>query len=245
MTTLRDVSLPAWLANDPLPPAILAVGHSPAEARRVARSLFFARACAEKCNGGETGCGKCPACRSLACGAHPDWVEVGAEEREVEELRLLLGRLALAPTGPFRLVFLPGVEGLSPAGAAALLKVMEDPPSLTTFFLQAENPLRVLPTIRSRSFRFSLPDPVEAEEAALAEPLAKYARGEGDWAGVSAALGRATGGEAREKLLASVRPARARTGGDPQALLGLARFAEALTRNVAPKLAKHLLGHAR
>ena len=230
--------LPAWFGNDPLPGAILAVGHSSDEARRIARGLFLSRVCAIQ------GCGRCAPCRALASGANPDWIEVGDEERGAAELRLLLARLALAPTGPFRLVLLPEATSLSPAASAALLKGMEEPPPATTFFLQAENPLRVLPTIRSRSFRFSLPDSAE-EESKTAAAVAAYARDGRDWTAVTATLGRATGREAKERLLAAVRPARVVAGADPASLPRLADFAEALAREVSPKLARHLLGPAR
>lgn len=218
-----------------LPPAILAVCPDAAAAQKTARDLFARAACAR----GGSPCGTCPPCRSLAANTHPDWIEVDEEERGVETLRELLRRLALAPAGPVRIVYIPRVESLSPEGAAVLLKAIEDPPDATTFYLHAVNPLRVLPTIRSRAHRVALPR--TACDDPLASDLARAAC-DGKWERVARHLGGSTPKDERERLLAAAGLARAAAGkAGPEALLRLAAFSEALSHQVAPRLAAKLL----
>jgi len=58
-----------------------------------------------------------------------------------------------AALSPWRVVVIDTVDELEPAGANALLKMLEEPPANTLFFLISHAPGRLLPTIRSRCRR--------------------------------------------------------------------------------------------
>ncbi|MCL2588452.1 MAG: hypothetical protein FWD84_03485, partial [Oscillospiraceae bacterium] len=47
-------------------------------------------------------------------------------------------------------------DSLNPSAQNAFLKLLEEPPSFVTFLLLAENPLTLLPTVRSRCVQLSL-----------------------------------------------------------------------------------------
>lgn len=235
--------LPGWLIEARVPPpAFLVVGPSIESARAWARALFFSRACDAR---SEEGCGTCRVCRTRAAGTHPDWVEAESGSRGVEDLRGLLGRLAYAPTGPIRVVFLGEVGTLSPAGVAALLKSIEEPPPATVFVLHTANPLRVLPTIRSRAFRVVIADSADGTPDPLADALLRAVREPRAWPRVGENLGKATGKDARELILSRIRSVRRELGADFAAATRLAAFARALARETPPKLARHLLAPSR
>jgi DNA polymerase-3 subunit delta' len=54
---------------------------------------------------------------------------------------------------PWRVVVIDTVDELESSGANALLKILEEPPANTLFFLVSHAPGRLLPTIRSRCRR--------------------------------------------------------------------------------------------
>jgi DNA polymerase-3 subunit delta' len=54
---------------------------------------------------------------------------------------------------PWRVAVIDTVDELEPSGANALLKILEEPPANTIFFLVSHAPGRLLPTIRSRCRR--------------------------------------------------------------------------------------------
>src|SRR6185295_11515019 len=58
-----------------------------------------------------------------------------------------------AALSPWRVAVIDTVDDLEPAGANALLKMLEEPPAHTLFFLVSHAPGRLLPTIRSRCRR--------------------------------------------------------------------------------------------
>ncbi len=60
-------------------------------------------------------------------------------------------------SGGYRVVIIDEVERLNVAAANALLKLLEEPPAGTVFFLLTENDSFLLPTIRSRCQVVSLP----------------------------------------------------------------------------------------
>ena len=72
----------------------------------------------------------------------------------VEQIRELGEFLSLsAALSAWRVVVIDTVDELEPAGANALLKMLEEPPTNTLFFLVSHAPGRLLPTIRSRCRR--------------------------------------------------------------------------------------------
>jgi DNA polymerase III delta prime subunit len=111
--------------------------------------------------GSERPCNACPGCRHARARTHPDLV-VGSPERWrdgrsggesiVAAARDWLGESAGAPiAGERRVVLVEGVDRANEQTQNALLKALEEPTGRHMFVLVADEPTRVLPTIRSRS----------------------------------------------------------------------------------------------
>jgi replication-associated recombination protein RarA len=112
------------------------------------------------------------ATQSLA--AHPDCaVLTGAEGKKtiaVEQVREVCARMARKPVaGKHVVVFVPAADRLNEAGANALLKCLEEPPSYGVFVMAASS-LHGLPaTVQSRSLTLQLaPVPARQIDAWLA-----------------------------------------------------------------------------
>lgn len=128
-----------------------------------------------------------------------------AAEITVETIRELSAFLSkTASEGGWRIAIVDSADDLNRNAANALLKSLEEPPAKTVLLLLAGEPGRLLPTIRSRCRRITLPPLADAEivgllgsEAGLAEaearPIARVARGR---PGYALALAAGEGGEA-------------------------------------------------
>lgn len=97
----------------------------------------------------------------IASGAHSDLLVVEPEFDDkkgeqkssisVEQARGIAEFLSLTPgEGAWRVVIIDSVDQLNPAGANAILKILEEPPSQALLLLISHNPGMLLPTIRSR-----------------------------------------------------------------------------------------------
>lgn len=138
-------------------------------------------------------CGVCTSCRWFRQGSHPDFRllepaddaadnldENGREEGRsnedkpkkknhitVHQVRKLGDFLNLSThRHGLHIVLLSPAESLNPSAASALLKMLEEPPPSTLFLLVTQQPQRLLPTIRSRCHKISMPPPTRqaAEE---------------------------------------------------------------------------------
>jgi DNA polymerase III delta prime subunit len=112
-------------------------------------------------SGGERPCNRCRGCRLGRERSHPDLV-IGSPERWREDrstgesivaaARSWLAESAGAPiAGERRVVLVEGVDRANEQTQNALLKALEEPTGRHMFVLTADEPTRVLPTIRSRS----------------------------------------------------------------------------------------------
>lgn len=120
-------------------------------------------------------CDRCPSCRALDAGAHPDFLQVAKPaDRSSLPISLLLGArerrgreglchdLSLRPAlSGRRVALLNDSDTMDVESANCLLKTLEEPPAGSVLILIAENEARVLPTIRSRCqvFRFQASSP--------------------------------------------------------------------------------------
>jgi DNA polymerase-3 subunit delta' len=102
--------------------------------------------------------------RLIEAGSHPDmrWLERQVNEKtgnlarniSVDQVRSLSELFDLSPAmSPWRVAVIDTVDDLEPSGANALLKMLEEPPPNSLFFLVSHAPGRLLPTIRSRCRR--------------------------------------------------------------------------------------------
>lgn len=119
-------------------------------------ALLFCEATADR-----RPCNACRGCREARARTHPDLV-IGSPERWregrstgesiVAAARRWLAETAGAPiAGERRVVLVEGIDRANEQTQNALLKALEEPTSRHMFVVVADEPTRVLPTIRSRS----------------------------------------------------------------------------------------------
>jgi DNA polymerase-3 subunit delta' len=102
-----------------------------------------------------------PTVRLVEAGSHPDmrWLERLPREKgeglardisikQVRELGEFMGMTAAL--SPWRVAVIDSMDELNKEASNALLKMLEEPPANTIFFLVSHAPGRLLPTIRSR-----------------------------------------------------------------------------------------------
>lgn len=102
-----------------------------------------------------------PAFRKIANGSHPNVLHLRVPYDEktkkfktqltVDEVRRSVGFFGTtAGDKGWRVAIVDGANDMNANAANALLKILEEPPAKTLFFLLADQPSRLLPTIRSR-----------------------------------------------------------------------------------------------
>ena len=123
-------------------------------------------------------CGTCQACAWFALGNHPDFrlivpeslapepeegMEAGkkrSDQIRIEQVRELADFLAVGThRAGLRVILIYPAEAMNANTQNALLKSLEEPPPATVFLLAATQADRLLPTVRSRCLKFSLPPP--------------------------------------------------------------------------------------
>ena len=157
------------------------------------------------CKEPEGPCGVCRACRKVLSHAHPDYTVVDDPEKKtvpVDLIRQARSDLFIRPNEGERKIYLfPRAQDMGIPGQNALLKVLEEPPGYGVFLLIADNPDKLLPTVRSRC--------VELKLRALPEPLLRQKLRQefpdADEQTLSAAIVRSGGylGQARELMTGS------------------------------------------
>lgn len=121
------------------------------------------------CGSEEKPCRSCTACRKVLADTHPDVITVTDPEHKnvaVKIVRQIRDDVFVRPNeGSHKIYIFPQELGIE--GQNALLKILEEPPAYGVFLLLADNPQRLLPTIRSRCTELSLnplPDPLLRQE---------------------------------------------------------------------------------
>ena len=105
-----------------------------------------------------------PIVKLIAAGSHPDmrWLQRAVNEKtgklnrniSIKQVRELADLFDLSPAlSDWRVAVIDTVDELEPSAANALLKMLEEPPPNSIFFLVSHAPGRLLPTIRSRCRR--------------------------------------------------------------------------------------------
>jgi len=124
-----------------------------------------------------------PIVKLVEAGSHPDMRRLErlvndktgnlARNISVDQIRELGEFLSLtAALSQWRVVLIDSLDDLETSGANALLKILEEPPPNTLFFLVSHAPGRLLPTIRSRCRRL---DFGKLDSGAMTSVLASHA----------------------------------------------------------------------
>lgn len=112
------------------------------------------------CRGGQRPCGKCEPCRKVFADIHPDLITVDDPEKKtvtVELIRQARADMYIQPNeSDYKIYLFPRAQDMGIPGQNALLKVLEEPPKYGVFLLLADNPDKLLPTVRSRCTELKL-----------------------------------------------------------------------------------------
>jgi len=147
-------------------------------------------------------CGSCESCLAIDHGNSFDVHELDAASNNgVEDVRDLIGKIALGTPGRNKVYILDEVHMLSKAASNALLKTLEEPPPNVVFVLATTDPQNVLPTIRSRTQHYEVHLLSSAELQSLVEAVAADAGLDVDAEGLAHAV-RLGAGSARDTLSA-------------------------------------------
>ena len=118
------------------------------------RTLSRLLAAAILCTGRDKPCGVCTPCRKVLDGNHPDYIAVDDPEKKtvpVELIRQARADMFIQPNESEHKIYeFPRAQDMGLPGQNALLKVLEEPPTYGVFLLLADNPDKLLPTVRSR-----------------------------------------------------------------------------------------------
>lgn len=147
--------------------------------KRLRAGELIARAAV--CSGaGPAPCGVCRDCVKALRGVHPDIETVRSQRKDreltVDSMREVRSRAAVVPNEADRSVYIIADADLMNLQAQnAMLKIFEEPPGHAVFVLLAENPLKLIPTVRSRCETVTLPPEPEEEPGCrrLAEEIIK------------------------------------------------------------------------
>ena len=109
-------------------------------------------------------CGNCRACHLLLQGIHPDINYIRQDTQggviKIEQVRELQQNIYQTPQrGTHRFIVIDPADKMNISAANALLKILEEPPSHTTFILLAEQISSLPATILSRCQKYVFPSP--------------------------------------------------------------------------------------
>ena len=132
------------------------------------------RRCAALLSEGLSGRERAAAAGKVEQGNHPDIITLRSDDKPIPvgDVRTLRAAMWIIPNeGACKIAVIGDAALLTPAAQNALLTLLEEPPPYGVIFLLTASRLTLLPTIRSRCVRESVPDsasPPEADEAAEA-----------------------------------------------------------------------------
>ncbi|MFT4631129.1 MAG: DNA polymerase-3 subunit delta' [Urechidicola sp.] len=151
--------------QDKLPHALLLVGQANLGKRAFASAIARRLLCNSPA--ANLPCGQCVGCGLFQAGTHPDYRVVQPEESKqirVEQVRSLINwSLQTAQRNGYKVAIIQPAETMNITTANALLKCLEEPPGKMLFMLVTDQPMKLLPTIRSRCQRVEFPIPAPAQ----------------------------------------------------------------------------------
>lgn len=162
--------------RDRLPHSLMLVGQKGLGKFELARSFAASLLCESPQTDG-LACGKCLACNWFAQGNHPDFrllqpealsddieIEDGkkkpSQQITIDQIRALDEFFNIGThRGGLRIVLVNPTEAMNRSTANSLLKTLEEPSPGTLFLMVSSEPMRLLPTIRSRCQIVPVPVP--------------------------------------------------------------------------------------
>ena len=152
------------IARQALPPSLILSGPAGVGKRLAALSVAQTLNCGDLFHGPAStdasdvpevdACGVCPACTRIARGVHPDVLFLEPNDKgniKIELVRDVIDRCGYRPfEGRRRVTIIDQADALERSAQNALLKVLEEPPSASSFLLVTASPDLLLPTVRSR-----------------------------------------------------------------------------------------------
>ncbi len=149
------------LDKDRLPHALLFTGPRHAGILQFANRLMAMLVCLKAV---QAPCGVCKPCHLLLQGTHPDIQYVRQDTPtspiKIDQVRELQENVYRTPQcGDSRFIVIEPADRLNQAAANALLKILEEPPSHTTFILIAEQVSSLPATIMSRCQQYTFSPP--------------------------------------------------------------------------------------
>jgi DNA polymerase-3 subunit delta' len=137
-----------------LPPSLIFEGPAGAGKRATAVAVAQALNCMQS---GPDACGECAACKKIVRGVHPDVMLVEAGDAgtiKIDQVRDVIDRANYRPfEGRRRVFIIDAADNLATYAQNGLLKIFEEPPSMSVFILTTSRPDTLLPTLRSRCIR--------------------------------------------------------------------------------------------
>ena len=158
------------IAGGTLPPSLLFAGPAGATKRQTALAVAQTLNCLDLRRVTDASgqpitdaCGICASCVRIQRGVHPDVVIVEPGDTgaiRIDQIREVVERTAYRPfEGRRRVVVIDEADALMAPAQNALLKTLEEPPSLSAFILVTTRPDMLLPTVRSRCIRLLFTEP--------------------------------------------------------------------------------------
>jgi DNA polymerase-3 subunit gamma/tau len=102
-------------------------------------------------------CDQCDSCQMANRNAHIDIIEMdGASNRKIDDIRDVIDQAQYKPSiGKYKIFIIDEVHMLTKEAFNALLKTLEEPPNYVKFILATTDPLKLPPTILSRTQHFA------------------------------------------------------------------------------------------
>lgn len=131
----------------------------------IAETIAMAVVCE---SGGVRPCRQCNHCGKASRGLHPDIVQINKQNKKrdilVDQIRDLKRDVIRVPgEASMKAYIINEADSMNTAAQNAFLRILEDPPGSTVFILRTDNPIALLPTVRSRCVELK---PVYTEEVA-------------------------------------------------------------------------------
>lgn len=117
------------------------------------KKVAFAIAQEVLCQKGRPACGVCGSCLKIEKNEHEEvmYLEPDGAQIKIAQAEEVHRFLNLQKTGKHRFIIINDAHLMNPQAGNSLLKILEEPPASTTFFLITHSDQAVLRTLRSRS----------------------------------------------------------------------------------------------